>query len=324
MNAMTKQELLWAAASVLLILCLFVVGHKPAPSAPLSIPELREGIDVSIHTLGPERAYSAFKKEYQGEDANTLHTYAHLFGEELYAIGGLSGVAACDSDFSFGCFHGFFTKAVAAEGLDVVPRLDDACRDTSAERHLPCQHGIGHGILEYVGHASAIPALEACRRIPNLDPIGGCASGVFMEYNVPAVLTEDGMFEVEPRPLDSAAPYDLCPSLSQDFQRSCFHELPQWWEEVYGMDFERLGQLCSVIPDEENRYACVSGLGSVIAITTVFDVSKTAAACDALSDSVAACRVSAAWAVHNNNGNQEGARVLCEPLTFEEKQLCPQ
>lgn len=291
--------------------------------SPSDVPALQQAFETSIRSLGPEKAYAAFKQKYQEGDFNALHNFAHLFGRSLYTASNILGVVACDTDFNFGCFHGFFIAAVTTEGLEVIPRLNEVCT-TLPERFLSCQHGIGHGIVEYLGHDKLTEALAACKKIGELPPIGGCTSGVFMEYNVPLSETEDGRFTTTYRQFDLQHPYDPCPSVSSDFEEACFHELPQWWYQAYSPHFLALGTLCAGVSSGEERYACYSGLGTVVAASTGYDVKKIKEGCALLKTNTAkdVCTANAAEAVRYDIDDSRGANELCVGLSSEFAWAC--
>ncbi len=324
MNELKPRDIIWSGVGVLVLGGLFVMHNTSVPPASAKVSEIRSFLHQSIESLGPEQSYLQLKRAYAKESGTTKHLITHLFGEELYILVGLEGVQACDESFGFGCFHGFFIKAVTTEGLAVVLPLDEVCRDTYPKGHLSCQHGIAHGILEYLGHDRLEEAFSVCRTIPDLKPIGGCLSGVFMEYNVPLAISDEGLFTAAPRPFNPETPYDPCPLLSKDIQPACFHELPQWWHETFGSDFSRPGALCNAIVEVEHKNACFSGLGSTVPLFSSFDVLAIQEACDQMPTeaTVVICLQRAAWALRGYD-DLEGARELCSDLTPKERMQCP-
>ncbi|MEZ4200778.1 MAG: hypothetical protein R3B69_04360 [Candidatus Paceibacterota bacterium] len=65
-----------------------------------------------IAKSSPVAAYKAFKAVNGEIEFNQQHNNAHLFGEALYRETGIPGVAICDSEFGFGCYHSFFGWAL--------------------------------------------------------------------------------------------------------------------------------------------------------------------------------------------------------------------
>jgi hypothetical protein len=162
-----------------------IIAEKPEMEATsFALRELTSKWQDTITVLGPEEAHKAFLLEAISTSSAAIspHDQAHAFGEALYAVAGLSGLSYCDSSFEFGCYHSFFGIAVAKEGIGILPEFKDACTSRYPALSLPCQHGIGHGVLVYTDYENIVKALELCETIADL-PTGGCSSGVFMEYN---------------------------------------------------------------------------------------------------------------------------------------------
>jgi hypothetical protein len=292
------------------------------PLALSSVAEQRATFEQDIRTLGGAGAYTKFKKIYSEVPFNQQHLATHIFGGALYTVLAHDGVAVCDSGFSFGCFHGFFIGAVSEEGLSVVKSLDIACSRTPIP--AACQHGIGHGILEYLGHGRLDDALRACAEITRSGPVGGCTSGVFMEYNVP-LIESSGAFSTEARMLPAPdEPYHPCPEVASQFSESCYHELPQWWEQVYAGDFGVIGRLCHEAGAEEYQRACVGGIGYRAAPSANYNLGKTRALCAMMptDDMEHLCIVSASHAFASNIGDDQGAMALCDALPVSYLAAC--
>lgn len=314
-----EKRRLFLSIGVLLVVGLFaffIVARPEAVSYPEDVRDvglMREAIAKEIASKGAEPAYTSFKNVFESRAFSVQHNAAHLFGEGLYESLGTSGVSVCDESLNYGCYHGFLTRAIAGEGLAVVPTLDAAC--AASDNHLRCQHGIGHGILEYTGHTNLDEALAACDLTNQSDPIGGCTSGVFMEYNVPLTVAENGSFSVASRVLpEGASPYTPCPTLPAKYREGCYYSLPQWWKQIYINDFKRIGVLCEGLENEREKNACLIGTGSIAAPTSEFMPSRTIALCDDMPSPPgrSTCLASAAGAYRSNQGDEVGARIVCE------------
>lgn len=292
-----------------------------------SVSELRAAIATNIRSEGAAKTYAKFKELQSGKDFDGSHSALHLFGEVLFEQVGAEGIATCDQEFNYGCFHGLVSAAIRATGLDAVAPLDASCATLGARGSTVCQHGIGHGILEYVGHDNLRDALDACGRTNQPDPLAGCTGGVFMEYNVPLRVTDDGRYAVAPRPLlDPSNPYAPCDTLSSTpFEAGCYQELPQWWHQVYEEDYARFGSFCAALPDVGNRNACVNGIGKVIPSAAGYDVLKARTLCEAVGtgDVYRTCIAQASWSFESNTGSHEEAVELCASLPEDDRTLCP-
>lgn len=318
MNHLSRAQILLLVAVIGIGIAILYVADEPEEK-PIDVDSVRGRIQVSIETQGPEKAYLLFKESIAMEDPDTQHNTTHILGESLYDVVGRSGLSVCDTSFNFGCYHGFFTRAVVREGLSIVSSLDEVCQSSSAPSI--CQHGLGHGILEYLGYSKLTEALETCTRTYQPDPLAGCTSGVFMEYNVPLVV-EGEQYSVVARPLvNEDEPYSPCTEIAAEFQQSCYHELPQWWNQVFEGDFARMGVACDTSKYEE---ICFSGVGNIAGSNGDYSVEKTIAICDTMPSSSgrSLCLVSAGGAFVSNIGDRDGARGLCNALPVSEQETC--
>jgi len=276
---------------------------------------------------GSAAAYEAFKNENATAPEEDRHRAAHVIGDVLYERESVRGIAICDQSFGFGCFHGLFSAAFAEERADeLVRRLDDACLERFGVGGTGCQHGIGHGILEYLGYERLHDALALCDETARISPFLGCVSGVFMEYSNPLVSDPAAnTFETRPRPFDAAAPYGPCGAVPEPYRLSCYFELAPWWSAHMTGKYGEMGAFCAKLPREEDRRACTIGIGSHIAVKKEFDIENAGRACDALGGTTRRvwCRAGAAWAVHaESKADEARAPELCTPLSTKEREEC--
>ncbi|HYE22300.1 MAG TPA: hypothetical protein VD998_01780 [Verrucomicrobiae bacterium] len=250
-------------------------------------------------------AYENFKQDYANNSSR--HTLAHVFGEELYVSEGYNGVAVCDDTFEFGCYHGFFSAGLSSGDMNEIYKFDEACKSKWGEKFLPCQHGIGHGILSQGMDLNE--ALEWCKKI-TWHPTGGCTSGVFMEYNFPTLTDHSG---TAPRKLSGDNYYSPCDKVSVDFVNGCYFELPQWWLSVVNRDFGKMGQLCNDVESGNGRQWCFYGIGNYAAANSNFNISSTITICDSIDvkDGQNWCRESAAWLYLPKANQAENVKALC-------------
>ncbi len=279
----------------------------------VSIERERTRWQEQIKTLGAQLAYEEFKNSNYAVTPGRRHTLIHLWGEVLFGETGIAGVTICDAALGFGCYHGFFTRAITANGIAALSPLDMACRNAFGELSSGCQHGIGHGILEYIGHEKLLAALEMCDAVPQKDPIAGCTAGVFMEYNLPIIIA-DGEAVMRFRPIDQGKPALPCPNLPARFRQSCYHELVQLWDKYF--DYGVIGKFCQAITVPEERRACFMGAGNVAAPSSQYDVAKTLAKCRLMPspEGVETCRMSSSWSFWASPEHRGQAREPCRGL----------
>ena len=275
-----------------------------------------------IETIGAQGAYGEFKETYKSLKSTDQHRMAHVFGEILYMYAGIDGVSVCDEAFFFGCYHSFLGTALQYEGLVVLPSLNELCnRDAESERD--CQHGIGHGVLTFLGYRfpNLVQALERCfslRFYPEW-----CFGGVFMEYNFQTMLADEGRVRV----FQTDKPFYPCIELDQAFRPACYFSQPQWWLKVLkGSAKERFGQignLCKKLEKEDQKY-CFSGSGDIAGVLADYDVEKAISLCESLStfDGSFFCRAEAARVFFTQSKTKSFVYLLCENIDSSRKQSC--
>jgi hypothetical protein len=244
---------------------------------------------VSIRESGGKDAYERMAREIDSLTPDKQHTRAHAFGAALYAVEGVRGLSVCDARYSYGCFHEFLGRAIAALGLGAVNDLNDECFSVLTTSPLSCQHGIGHGVVSYLGYTERdlIPALDICRDLPKSDPIGGCYGGVFMEYNMRTMLGENG----GARAVGVNGLHEPCASFDDTYRAPCYYWQPQWWHQVFQTEhtseeeiFSKIGALCEEAKDDEIVRACFEGLGTITASSADFDAERSRDLCKSATD----------------------------------------
>ncbi len=293
---------------------------KPLTAEAAALREFKEKWKVAIKEEGGETAYATFLEEAPKVDIDT-HDQAHAFGEALYEVEGLPGLKACDSSYEFGCYHSFFGAAVYEKGIEMLPQFGEACKSKYGNLNLPCEHGIGHGVLVYTDYNKLEKALELCETI-NTDPTGGCSSGVFMEYNFHTMnRSTEGSYLREAT--DNA--YEPCDALPERFQPSCYFEQIQWWQNIYEGDFKKIGELCSVLPYHSAQYfACYNGAGNYAAAQSMLELEGTVQLCAEMPDeeSKALCHEGASWLMMGDPVKKEDAPKLCNSLNEPFQSQC--
>ncbi|MEX2437118.1 MAG: hypothetical protein WD509_00890 [Candidatus Paceibacterota bacterium] len=260
--------------------------------------------------------YRVFKDAYESVDFGKQHAAAHIIGELLYEKEGVDGLVVCDNTFAFGCFHGFFGNAIQEGGIGTIAQLDSTCLDKYGPYGTGCQHGIGHGILEYLGHDALIEGLEACEYTTQLQAHFGCTSGLFMEYNIPIVFSAEDVYS-DIRDADQENLYAPCNTIVPDkFKKSCYFELAQWWMQIFNNDHVKIGGLCDALEDKGNKKSCYLGFGTVSAYVSHYDVDRTIALCKESShgntENELFCRASASWSFWAMPEHRQKSVALCE------------
>jgi hypothetical protein len=302
---------------LLIILNLFILGglvlaylHKNA--SPTN-PFLTNNIWVKkIQEEGAENAYKTLLRTYGNESSLIQHSKAHEFGAALYSVLGEKGITICDSSFGFGCYHSFFIAAISDKGQKVIPQLYETCIKAYGILGTGCQHGIGHGILEYVSPKEVLTATTLCDGIQTRTYLG-CSDGVFMDYYFPLEQNASGVSVIR-RNLDKKNPYFPCDQVTAKYQPSCYYELGKYLtSEPSGSSY------CSGITGTEEKFACFLGFGSSVAEMKNYDIQETTATCTN-SENPSVCMTGAAWSFYANPKYTAQEGTLC--LSSADTQQC--
>lgn len=306
-------------AGAVLLLALQLIPHRTLTEA-----QIRDGAywTTRIHAAGGEQAYAELADALSDKDPNFSHQAAHTFGGALYRAEGLSGISVCDTRFIYGCFHQFTAEAITDKGLGAIGSLGTLCAD-----NLQCLHGIGHGIVAYLGYdqSSLQKAAADCLQLPKHDLFSGCTGGVFMEYALRSMLGD-----AAPRLLkdgeDERAP---CDTLGDADAAICYYWQPQTWKLSWQAGtttpflFARMGALCQGA-GAQNRLFCFAGIGAAAVSATQYDPARLAALCDSTSGELtdqALCRAAGGKALAGAVSPSIGARA-CTGLPDATQRAC--
>jgi hypothetical protein len=263
-------------------------------------------------------AYQQFALNNIKTDITQQHTAAHLFGKALYNKIGFSGIGVCDDQFSFGCFHGFLVEALMKDGTSVIKTLDQECQKKFPDNWTGCQHGIGHGILEYLGHTNLMKALDLCQEI-NPEKLQGCKGGVFMEYNLPMIFNGTSLNNQQ-RTIDPQEPLKPCPTLAKIYRYACYYEISQLLE--YHYSYEKLGEICQTITDSEEMIDCFKGIGHIAVIKAQFSIDEIIQLCQKMPTQIGVINCEAQASEGYTDFNKQLAPLICKNLSQEDKKLC--
>ncbi len=278
-----------------------------------------------IDAVGAESAYQQFSSFYKESDYTVQHPAAHIMGALLYQKLGNKGLSVCDSLFAFGCYHQFFASALADAGPEVVQKLDEVCIEKFGRFGTGCQHGIGHGLVEYFGYEkeSLLQELSLCSLTTVVGDYFGCSSGVFMQYNIP-VSFSGGEIKTGVRPFDSKNPITPCDTfIPETNKKPCYFSLGQWWFAASSESFEKLGTFCAFV-DGRYRESCYLGLGNSLIHEEKYDYRRGLSACRLMPDWNAEllCRAGASWGMFAEPLFRVNAWRFCEGLSVTDQEFC--
>ncbi len=317
--------------AALVLVVLLAASYTGSGRSLLTIHTDKSQWKEQIARIGAQAAYNEFAVSVASSSIELQHTGAHDFGAALFDQEGMKGLAICDARFSYGCFHEFLGRAISKLGLGAVERLNQGCMDALPQSVLSCQHGIGHGVLAYLGYdeKALSEALQVCHGLPYNDPIGGCYGGVFMEYNVRTMLGRSGAL----RDIQSDTMLAPCDSLSEEYASACYFWQPQLWHQTFiaegattSVAFKRMGSLCESLKGDAYLRDCFEGIGNIIAPSADFDGRKAAILCDSTSadpENRLFCRSYAANSLFNGGAGGKGdADAVCAGLSGSRYAYC--
>lgn len=303
---------------------------------------LQQKFENEIRLFGDKRAYNRLADAVANLSADDQHEYGHLFGDSLYKVEGLKGIAVCDTRFSYGCFHQILSDALRTYGTSAVPMLDKKCKEVLKGAYLSCQHGLGHGIMVTVGlnkngydEPHLKQALAQCQKLPDDHPLGGCDGGVYMEYNLRTAANVE-LEQNSIRPVDNGDFYAPCDHLESGQQSACYFWMPQWWALAGALSYaanhrisddqlyQTTGSLCSKLTKDLSR-SCFEGIGYAVISTAKLSPQRTISLCNlSSSDKLNSlyCRSFAASMLASVTGNIPTATGVCKGLSGSDMTFC--
>lgn len=274
----------------------------------IQIQELRRSLAGEFSRgEDPQDIYMRLKHAFALEHLGIQHQAAHVFGELLYDYRGTEGVWVCDTDFSFGCFHSLFGRAIAQEGIGVISLLEQSCMDAYGPGGLGCVHGIGHGLGEYFGPERIGEQLEICKSMQWQGSLFGCSDGVFMEYHFPTDVTAQQV-TTSTMQISLGNEYDPCTKTGDLYAGACYFSLPSWWIDVLERDIGRMRTLCDAVRGDDNRRYCRLGIGYAVAPVFRYDIGEVKHLCagDVL------CLAGASFGFFVNETERMNAPAVCD------------
>jgi hypothetical protein len=265
---------------------------------------------TEIPKEGGSAAYQEMVRRYAALPQPSAHEYAHVFGDALYETEGVDGFDNCGVAYVWGCYHSFIERAVVQKGIGVLDILEAHCKAMPSTDVQECEHGLGHGILSYMGVTHLTDALAECDKLSA--PTYGCASGIFMEYlngNIhenrpPVAYTDEGK-------------YGPCDSVPEADRLVCYRRLPNWWAITFkGSKDERpafLEHNCLGIVPEAYRSACMIGVGYNETSESDFDPEKGKQICASLQNAGdrTICLYGGVLAIFQNTETRDKAVGMC-------------
>ena len=206
--------------------------------------------------------------------------------------------------------------------MGALKKFNQFCIDKYGTEVDPCQHGIGHGLMVYIGYENLAEALDFCHDIQKPVKLpDGCTGGVFMEYNFDTMGNAMGIARGQ-RALGESL-YEPCDKLPAKYQPSCYYEQVDWWEKILDSDWQKISGLCGELSsDKENLNACYGAVGHYAVSGNDYDIDVVIGVCGAMptAEIVYLCSERAAMFIAPDN--LSGAYRLCEQLEIPYRERC--
>lgn len=269
----------------------------------------------------PHLVYEEFRNIYADTIYADGHILAHIFGEALYTSLGLEGIKICDWAYTSGCFHSFYSEAIADQGVNVTKILDDECLGILGKKYLSCQHGIGHGLVYEFGYEleNLIGTLKICESLNFPHQLFGCESGAFMEFNQ-RTMSEAGMRLVSDKDI-----FYPCNDVPEVYRDNCYYEFSQWHLNINGNNYTDTAAKCSSLNNVLNKQACFYGLIMISGAFLIEDADTVARMCLEFSDHIddQTCVNFFSVGLRSRLDTQELRTSVCQRHTLpEEKDYC--
>jgi hypothetical protein len=297
----------WYLVIIFIIIAevIFLGANKPADHVEgerTGISVLRSHIQKEMKSGTSSEVYERLKDEYKNKVVSEAHFVLHIFGEFLYEKEKRQGIVVCDDALFYGCYHGFFSRAIATEGIGIIGDLSKSC-GALKEYSLNCIHGIGHGIMEYKGHARLTEALKICEESLDHGESFFCAMGALMEYHFPLGENATSTRLLARNEYSKETPFGPCPSLPVSYQEVCYFNIAQWWRGVIPDNGKLMVQHCSALPDLNMRNDCYLGFGFQVPLYTKNKLSESINECNLIpsEEERKACFLGVSWGSYYSN-----------------------
>lgn len=253
------------------------------------------------------------------------HLLNHLSGDYLYKTEGLAGILNCKDYFLSSCHHGLILNAIAKEGTESLSKIMDICYERGNPVSVQCAHGIGHGLLAWLGYKKLPAALMQCEFLHTQDPsfpIFNCQDGIFME-NLWAV-HEDGKPSRDRWIREKERHYPCTEArLKESWRDACWSNQPSVMYQMFKGDLSQTAEGCEEAP-EKYRDMCFNGLARQIHPLTKGKVREVFSLCALLPENRRSACASTIATSDYAVGGRKLPFEICAQSPAENKETCYQ
>jgi plastocyanin len=227
------------------------------------VEELLRNITTSY---GPQHALETLHKMQEEKKVSPAlddHEFAHQIGRTTANTFGINPDAffLCDTDFDYGCQHGFFEYALGKTNTttQAVALICDVINESyPVHFKYRCYHGAGHGIM--MSRAYDLNAtLQVCDQLQTDLAKDGCWQGALME-NTNAIMKQQAREEY----YSNTDPLIPCTQLQEKYRYECFYNQAPWIMKFNNYDVRNASLSCLKAPPEHVPI-CERGLALTLA-----------------------------------------------------------
>lgn len=167
----------------------------------------------------------------------------------------------CRNGFHHGVLSAFFDN-MKKEGKDISNWHKVSCdKFVGTEKHQPCLHGIGHGLVFYYGD-DLKSSVDACHELPD-EPFEYCLDGVMMQYT-DNELTKSTSFEEDIPGICSKI------ELIREDSLVCYAQLGRVLAFKTNHDQSKVEGFCSMLEKTSAKVNCALGFMKEIEESKIF------------------------------------------------------
>lgn len=283
---------------------------------------LRQAFGNIAYREGPKKALRLV-----GRDDRTLpsvhadcHQITHTIGHASLAhYGGdaaealAHGAMTCNSGYYHGVIELAFGGVPRPKVIQVARGL---CTSPSITKQnfllYQCVHGLGHGLMIYSGDDLPF-SLHTCDRLKTSFARVSCTGGVFMQNQMPGMLTSPY--------LKRSDPIYPCNMVAERYKRYCYLQVTSQILPHVGYDWQKTANWCR--RSETGWVAtCFQSFGRDASGTSEYHPAATIKICKIAGDMAAECLYGAARDYANNYAGGKEAAVLCKLAPGRDRGRC--
>ncbi len=324
----SRRTAIAIAAAVFLVLAGIAVHAVAVPRAANTRSDIERYWLGRMQAVGVDQAKAELAADIADKSLTDAHNISHAFGGALYNFGGpLTDCPVTDTNDEFlssGCNHEYIGRAISEHGLGVIKSIEESCATLAPSKFHLCEHGIGHGLIGYLGYSleNLKAAVDVCTQTGD----NNCYRGAFMEYDFRRLVTG----EINMRPPGSGEmEHSFCDGFSDHIRSVCIYWEPNWWYGVLLPDpsvkdvgvLPKLVTLCDQWKGLDNNL-CLVGAGFNIFYLGV-DVPAATKLCDTyFGDKSLFCKLGVAARYRTVGVDTNEVKKVCTGLTGKAMDQC--